>query len=136
MDDLLLVFHGLMKLMLVVGVMVLVATAPQSAVASGVHAAGMSAQAQAGGTRRLSDHTTFDADDPLDGATDSGWEERRVSKDSIWSTTSDRDPFEQDFNIDGTPMCGAVDINGNAWGITETHFDDWCCSDTSSSMFD
>lgn len=130
MDDFLLAIHGLMKLMLVVGVMVLVATAPQSAGASGVHAAGVPAQAQAVGTRRLSDHTTLDA------ATDSAWEECRVSKDSICSTTSDRDPFEQDFNIDGTPMCGAVDINGNAWGITETHFDNWCCSDASSSMFD
>ena len=29
-----------------------------------------------------------------------------------------RDPFERTHNVDGTPMCGGVDINGNSYGMT------------------
>ena len=28
-------------------------------------------------------------------------------------------PMELSVNIDGSPMCGAVDINGNPYGVTD-----------------
>lgn len=36
---------------------------------------------------------------------------------------------EPSVNVDGTPMCGSVDINGNPYGVTEI-------PDCSSSMMD
>ena len=45
------------------------------------------------------------------------------------------DPFEHSFNTDGTPMCGDFDLHGNAYGVTDCHFDNsW--GGGMSSMFD
>jgi len=34
--------------------------------------------------------------------------------------------LEPAFNIDGTPMYGSIDINGNFYGMTGSPFDSWC----------
>ena len=41
---------------------------------------------------------------------------------------------EPTVNVDGTPMCGSVDVNGNPYGVTET--DDICSIDDSLSSND
>jgi len=47
------------------------------------------------------------------------------------------DPFDHITNIDGTPMCGDIDIHGNAYGVTDWHSDSWDIGGmSSSSMFD
>lgn len=38
-------------------------------------------------------------------------------------------------NIDGTPMCGDMDIHGNPFGVTSSDDDTFSC-DSSMSMFD
>jgi len=42
------------------------------------------------------------------------------------SSEEDTSPYT---NVDGTPMCGSVDVNGNPYGVTEV-------LDCSSSMMD
>ena len=101
MDELLLFLHGLMKLALVVGLMVLVATAPSASPAP--HA------------RRLSSGYNERRGQRFDDEDDFG--RRRSSADlaSSWAQSN----FEPYVNVDGTPMCGDVDTNGNAFGVTE-----------------
>ena len=48
---------------------------------------------------------------------------------------SDSARFEPLFNIDGTMMLGDFDTNGNVYGVTDSHFDSWD-STTTSSMWD
>lgn len=43
---------------------------------------------------------------------------------------------EPSVNVDGTPMCGGVDINGNPYGVTESSTDDICSISDSLSSFD
>ena len=43
---------------------------------------------------------------------------------------------EPSVNVDGSPMCGGVDINGNPFGVTESSTDDLCSIDDSFSSFD
>lgn len=43
---------------------------------------------------------------------------------------------EPSVNIDGSPMCGGVDINGNPFGVTESSAYDICSVDDSLSSFD
>lgn len=51
------------------------------------------------------------------------------------SNLTEIDLFEHSTNIDGTPMVGCCDINGNIYGVTESHFEDsW--GGGMSSMFD
>ena len=45
------------------------------------------------------------------------------------------DRFEPMVNIDGTMMLGDFDVNGNMYGVTDSHFDSWDSNDA-SSMFD
>ena len=91
MSDLLPIFDSLIKLGLVVWAMEWIATAPAWATTT-------AAQAVAGS----SDEATW-------------WSPAIGDDDS-----SDHD-FEHTVNIDGTPMCGDIDIHGNAFGVT----DDW-----------
>lgn len=155
MDDLLLLIDSLMKVALVVGVMVLVATAPSGASAAGhghesTRLAGMvgvsSAHRHDGGSMSYAfedgdavaghsamDHTSLigtgghvhEADHWRH---DSDHESHR-------STLMETDPFEHSFNTDGTPMYGDFDAHGNTYGVTDWHCDDsW--GGGMSSMFD
>ena len=108
MDELLLFFDGLMKLALVVAIMVFVATAPSAKPAPFAH-------------RLRSGHD----------------ESRRQSFDDDLDTCWSDGGFEPAVNIDGTPMCGDVDIRGNPFGVTDWSSDhrmhscdsDWMGSD-------
>ena len=42
------------------------------------------------------------------------------SDDDDWLSQND----DNGVNVDGSPMCGGVDIHGNAYGFTSTHYDD------------
>jgi len=42
---------------------------------------------------------------------------------------------QHSMNVDGTPMVGNVDMNGNPYGLWDSHAD-WSSSAGSSSMFD
>ena len=116
MDDVLLLLHGLMKIALVASVMVLVATAPARAGATN-HGR------QAGATPA----TEPDQDD----------EPTRSRKmllahdDDHWLESDD----QPSVNLDGTPMCGDVDLHGNVYGDCGSAFDSWD-STTTSSMWD
>ena len=152
MDDLLLLIDGLMKVALVVGIMVLVATAPSRAVtAAGQGLSGSlftglvgasSAAHRNGGSmtdsfaddddlvdRSALEHPVFSDTETVDHEPDH-WR-----YDSNHVSMMEFDLFEHSTNIDGTPMAGCCDINGNAYGITESHFEDsW--GGGMSSMFD
>ena len=158
MADLLLLIDGFMKIALVVGVMVLVATAPSgaSATAAGdgyedARFAGLvgatAAHRDDGGSMRyaikdddnLAGHSALDQTNVMStGAHDHEADYWRHDSDheSNRSTLIETDPFEHSFNIDGTPMCGGdFDVHGNAYGVTDWHCDDsW--SGGMSSMFD
>ena len=158
MDDFLLLIDGLMKVAFVVCIMVLVATAPSGASAAaaghgheGARFAGLlgasAAHRDDGGSMRYAfedDDDDFAGHSALDqtnvmstGAHDHEADRWRDASDhdSHRSTLIETDPFEHSFNIDGTPMCGSVDIHGNIYGVT-----DWHCNDSwgggTSSMFD
>lgn len=150
MDDLLLLIDSLMKVALVVGIMVLVATAPSRAATAAGHGlsgslftglVGASAAAHRNGgsmtdsfdddlvDRSALEHPVSIDTEPVDHETDH-WR-----YDSNHVSMMEFNLFEHSTNIDGTPMCGSVDINGNAYGITESHFEDsW--GGGMSSMFD
>ena len=101
MDELLLFLHGLMKLALVVGLMVLVAAAPSAKPAP--HARRLSSGHNERRGQRSGDEDDFG---------------RRRSSADLESSWAQSD-FEPYVNVDGTPMCSDVDINGNAFGVTE-----------------
>ena len=46
-----------------------------------------------------------------------------LSASAVASMTDTEDLSEPDFNVDGTPMVGLVDTNGNPYGVTETQWD-------------
>lgn len=160
MSDLLLLIHGLMKIGLVIGVMVLVATWPRRSSAAGtvVRHGGLLFAALVGASTanryvRTAESATdreFD-DDPF---AEMGAVMKHISllgadepeTDFLWpdpvSQThedrwmdSDSARFEPLFNIDGTMMLGDFDTNGNVYGVTDSHFDSWD-STTTSSMWD
>lgn len=62
-----------------------------------------------------------------------------VSSHLEWSTSdtysSSSYHSEPLFNIDGTPMCGSVDINGNPYGVTGSLFDSSCSISSGSDSF-
>jgi hypothetical protein len=143
MDDLLLI-DGLMKIALLIGIMVLVATAPSRAAAAAGHGLpgalftglfGSSAAVHRNGGSMTT--TSFDAaaDDDL-----VNWSALEppvfIDTESVdhepdhWRYDNNHVPmmefdlFEPSTNIDGTPMAGCCDINGNAYGVTENHFED------------
>ena len=156
MGDLLLLIHSLMKIALVVGVMVLVATAPSGASAAvgyGRESSLFAGLAGASVSRREDSGSMgyeFDDDTPAGhsalgqtsfigtGAHDNEGDHWRHDSDheSHRSSLIEADPFEHSFNTDGTPMCSSdFDIHGNIYGVT-----DWHCNDSwgggTSSMFD
>lgn len=157
MGDLLFLLYSLMKVGLVVGVMVLVATAPLAATASSTaRGQGASWFTDAVGTpsrHHIDDRSlgyVFAEDDTV--AAQQGLHQfdligaaPRDDEPDHWRNGSEYespaspgmepDLFEHSINVDGTPMCGAIDINGNVYGITESHFDSWAYNDM-SSMFD
>ena len=155
MTDLLLLIDGFMKIALVVGVMVLVATAPSGASANaaghwheGAGFAGMVGVSAAHRDDGGSMSHAFEEDDTLAwhsaldhssfiaaGAHDHEADHWRHSSDH-GSHRSSLMETDHSFNADGTPMCGGdFDIHGNAYGVTDCHFDDsW--GGGMSSMFD
>ncbi|RVT47683.1 hypothetical protein ENE75_23995 [Rubrivivax albus] len=159
MADLLLLIHGLMKIGLVIGVMVLVATWPRRSSASGTaaHQGGLLCAGLVDvPTANRYVHTTASAkssefdDDAFAGAgtllepigplatiaseTDPPWPDplSRTHEDRWMDSNSDR--FEPAFNIDGTMMLGDFDANGNMYGVTDSHFDSW--DSATSSIWD
>jgi hypothetical protein len=149
MDSLFQVMDALMKISLIVCVMVIVATAPTSnATAATMHCEGP----MRAGDRRASviccdgRHTMGDdfahAESPSFDVVSLLASAPTASESDDWTyesarvPTSDHDAFEHLTNVDGTPMLGDTDINGNSWGIVESHFDDWSSGGMSSSMFD
>jgi len=140
MSDLSLLIHDLTKITILIGVAVLVVTAPARAAAAG---SGFQSPMCAGlvGTSAIwhtdnqtmsswieSDDDYFvgqsalDQTDFLEVAAASheldDWQYESMSQ-------ALPDLFEPIANIDGTSMCGIVDTNGNPFGVTESHFDCW-----------
>lgn len=160
MSDLLLLIHGLMKLALVIGVMVLVATWPGRSSAAkavvqqgGLLFAGLVGASTANRYVRTAEGA---ADHQFDGhsfaetgaamehirlletdesETDSSWRDpvSRTHEDRWMDSDSDR--FQPLVNIDGTMMLDDFDANGNVYGVTDSHFDSWDSTAT-SSMWD
>ena len=116
MSDALLLIHGLMKIALFIGVMVLVATAPSLADAAG-H-----------GPQTAMQFAELGLDD------EPSWP-RRMLNDHGNDQWMEPDLFEPMVNIDSTMMLGDFDVNGNMYGVTDSHFDSWDSNDA-SSMFD
>ena len=115
MDDALLFIHGIMKLTLVLGVMVLVATAPSQASTRG-H----------GLQTGLVPAATCDHDD------EPSWGRwMLLADDDLWSDSEDT---TSSFNVDGTPMAGDIDLNGNLYGCCSSGLDSW--DGSTSSMWD
>ena len=155
MGDLLLLIHGVMKICLLVGVMVLVATWPSSSNAAKVSAdaggqlstnllppsAARHSMRAAGGQGRELDIdwlvSTDTAIEPINllgsdspDANHQWSDPPTISHEDRWE--SDSDTFEPAFNIDGTMMMGAFDTNGNMYGVTDDHSDSWDnCATTS-----
>lgn len=102
MDDVLLCIYSLMKIALVAGVMVLVATAPSRASATGQ-------ERQTGWVQAA----VCDQED------DEPSRSRRMLDvdDDRWLEADDASPS---MNLDGTPMCGDLDTNGNFYGDCST----------------
>jgi len=158
MNDLLLLIYGLMKISLVIGVMVLVATSGRSSAAGAVVPQGSLLFAGLVGTSTASRHARtaesatahhFDEDwftqkgtamrhisrlDTDESDTHSPWPDQVSHAREDWSIDSDSDRFEPLFNIDGTMMLGDFDANGNMYGVTDSHFDSW--DSTTTSMWD
>lgn len=106
MNDALLFIHGIMKLTLVLGVMVLVATAPSQA-----------STREQGLQTGLVPAATSDHDD------EPSWGRRmlRAGDDDRWLESDDT----PSMNLDGTPMAGDLDLNGNVYGDCGGAFDGW-----------
>lgn len=114
--------HGLMKLALVVGLMVLVATAPTTIAAaerrSGLSSPhGVAVAATAGAA-------VYD-DESL------GRGRSRLDDGGNWMDSDDSSPS---MNLDGTPMNGDLDLNGNFYGDCGCDFHDW--SSDAHTMWD
>lgn len=105
MSDLLLLIHGLMKIALVMGLMVLVATAPSPAHATN--------QGQQTGRPLAIEHG--EDEEP-------SWGRRVIDNDDRWLEADDRSPC---MNLDGTPMAGELDIGGNFFGDCGSAYDSW-----------
>lgn len=96
MTDVLLFLDGLMKIALVVGVMILVATAPSQA------------HATSHGQNAAAAHATqHDQDD------EPSWGRRMLHDGDHWLDADDASPC---MNLDGTPMAGDLDTSGNFYG--------------------
>lgn len=113
MNDLLFTIHGLMKVGLVISVLVLVSTWPGRASAAaaviqqcGLLFAGLAAVATGAMRLPITDEPDTDSQSAEPSDLDS-----EVSK-----------PL---FNIDGTPMFGDIDANGNPYGLVGSPFDHW-----------
>jgi len=155
MGDLFLLIHSVMKICLLVGVMVLVATWPASSNAAKV-AAGAGGQLftnlllpsaakhysrAADGQSRVLDFDWLASTDTAiesinllgsdEPEADYQWSDPpTISNEDRWE--SDSETFEPAFNIDGTMMMGAFDTNGNMYGVTDDHPDSWdSCATTS-----
>jgi len=158
MGDLLPLIHGVMKICLLVGVMVLVATWPSSSNAAKVDvgaggqlftnllptsAAKHYMRAADGPGRELDFDWLASTDTAIEPINLLGSDEPEASyqwsdppiigNEDRWE--SDSDTFEPAFNIDGTMMMGAFDTNGNMYGVTDDHSDSWDIGAT-TSMWD
>lgn len=102
MDDVLLLVDGLMKVALLVGIMVLVATAPSAKSASPNGWPEPNPEVR---RRQCCDDIDFNRG-PLD------------DDDDDLETSWMRGSVGPAVNVDGTPMSGDLDINGNPFGIT------------------
>jgi hypothetical protein len=122
MDDLLVLVHGLMKLALVVGVMVLVATAPSAATTSGKGSGNSLVQST---SAHVSAQVVDDHDEPY------GRTRSRLDDSGTWMDSDDSSPS---MNLDGTPMNGDLDLNGHVFGDCGCDFDD--SSSVAHSMWD
>jgi len=113
MDDVLLLLDGLMKIALVASVMILVATAPS--------------RAGAASHGRQADAAPATAPDQDDEPT---WSRRMLHAhdDDHWLESDD----QPSVNLDGTPMCGDLDLNGNVYGDCGSAFDAWDGSTSST----
>lgn len=106
MTDVLLFLDGVMKIALVVGVMILVATAPSQA------------HATSHGQRAAAAHATQDDEE------DKPSRSRRMldADDDRWLEDDDASPS---MNLDGAPMAGDLDIHGNFLGDCGSACDSW-----------
>jgi hypothetical protein len=101
MNDILLLLHGLMKVLLVAGVMVLVVTAPSRADAP--------SRGQEAVATQATDH---------DQSGEGSWGRRMLhTDDDRWLEADDASPS---MNLDGTPMAGDLDTSGNFYGDCST----------------
>lgn len=102
--DFLLFLHGAMKIALVVGLIVLVATAQSPAVAA-------AQDRHPYGAVHNPDSVGVEHDD----SDDDQWPGHRRTRDDEddWPGSDDVSPA---MNLDGTPMAGELDINGNFFG--------------------
>ncbi len=106
MNDVLLFLDGIMKIALVVAVMILVATAPSRTDATAHGLLAVAAQA--------ADHAQDD---------EPGWSRRMLhaQDDDDWLESDD----QPSANLDGTPMLGDLDMNGNVFGDCGGALDAW-----------
>jgi hypothetical protein len=159
MGDLLLFVHGVMKICLVFGVMVLVATWPASGFVATACARAVgklfttlspssaankyfsTTEGEAGqGLKRSWLQEAATTNEPIS-ALDADAPKAHASRPDAstrlhtdwWDT--DSDAFEPAFNIDGTMMMGSFDINGNMYGVTNCAYDSWDSS-AATSMWD
>ncbi len=54
----------------------------------------------------------------------------------LFSNNSTPSIQEPSVNIDGSPMCEGIDINGNPYGVTDSLIEDSCSFDDGFSNFD
>lgn len=105
MSDLLLLIHGLMKIALVMGLMVLVATAPSQA------------HATSQGQQTVAPHAIEHEEDD-----EPSWGRRVIHDDDRWLEADEGSPC---MNLDGTPMAGDLDIDGNFYGDCGSAHHSW-----------
>lgn len=130
MNDVLLLIHGLMKICLVISVLVLVVTWPGRSSAAGavIHQGGLLFAGLVGAT---TGSMTLPVTDES-GAAPPLQEPMSATQEDYCDSDSEVKPL---FNIDGTPMFGDFDANGNPYGLTGSPFDRSDCDDT-WSLFD
>lgn len=149
MDELLLLLHGLMKVALCAGILVLVATAPSRAAGSGqadqapadprppqnwtaLHitedlafpwAAGFPSDHAAHASPLSIDHgAVLEVDHYEFDDSSRGASSRLFGNDDSGIEWAEDEPL---INLDGTPMNGDMDLHGNAFGISGCDHDLW-----------
>jgi len=146
MSDLLLIVPGLMKGGLLISVLVLVSAWPggASAAAAVIQQCSLLFAGLVGAaTANCYEHMRYAETSAVTGClnlphTDEPGADP-PSPEPVSATDEDRDDLDSDvkplFNIDGTPMFGDIDANGNPYGLTGSPFDR-SDSDDTWSLFD